>query len=82
MPLLVETNNIPILYAGRNCLSQLKYASFLTEKRGVMMPHLFTLQAAVRGTYLPGHHPPAQILRYIDSFALRARLRLQTCLPV
>src|SRR5574341_2407119 len=32
---------MPMLYAGRNCRSQSKYASFFTEKRGVIMPHLF-----------------------------------------
>lgn len=40
-PLLVETIKMPILYAGKNCLSQLRYWFFLTLNFGVTIPHLF-----------------------------------------
>ena len=41
MPLLVETIRMPMLYAGKNCLSQLRYWFFRTLNFGVIIPHLF-----------------------------------------
>src|SRR5687768_11643434 len=43
IPLLVDTNSIPRLYAGKNCLSQFRNSFFLTPYLGVIIPHLFIL---------------------------------------